>query len=115
MEKRVLSSRAELLAERLAKSSAERELILFHYNNSIISTGNIEEDIDNAFTLANKKKIQGQISELKKAAISKKNIIVGDSNSGSPINNEPVKKYSQDIIDGAKFAGVSVEEFVKKK
>lgn len=115
VEKRIFRSRAELMAEKLAKSSAERDLILHHYDNSIISTGNIEEDIDNAYTLANKKKIAGQISELKKAAISKKNIIVGDSGGGTPIEQKPVKKYSQDIIDGAKFAGVTPEDFVKKQ
>ncbi len=114
MEKRVFRSRAELLAERLAKSSAERDLILFHYDNSIISSGNIEEDIDNAYTLANKKKVQGQISELKKAAMSKKNVIVGDSDGGAPIEQKPKKKYSQDIIDGAKFAGKTPEEFAKE-
>lgn len=113
MEKKVLQSRAELLAERLAKSTAERDLILFHYDNSIISSNNLEEDIDNAYTLANKKKIQGQISELKKAAMSKKNIIVGDSGGGAPIKNKPVKKYSQDIIDGAKFAGTTPEKFAQ--
>lgn len=114
MEKKVFRNRAELLAERLAKSSAERDLILHYYDNSIISTGNIEEDIDNAYTLANKKKVQGQISELKKAAQSKKTIIVGDSGGGTPIEQKPKKKYSQDIIDGAKFAGKTPEEFAKE-
>lgn len=113
VEKRIFRSRAELLAERLAKSSAEKDLILFHYDNSIISTGNIEEDIDNAFVLANKKKIQGQISELKKAAMSKKNINSGGSEGGASIKNEKQQKYSQDIIDGAKFAGKTPEEFAK--
>lgn len=113
-EKRIFRSRAEIMAERLAKSSAERDLILFHYDNSIIPSGNLEEDIDNAYTLANKKKIQGQISELKQAAMSKKNVIVGDSGAGKPAEIKKVPKYSQDIIDGAKFAGVSPEEFAKK-
>ena len=114
IEKRIFRSRAELAAEKLAKSPAERDLILHHYDNSIIFTGNIEEDIDNAYVLANKKKIQGQMSELKKAAMSKKNIVIGGSEGGAPIEQKPIKKYSQDIIDGAKFAGVSLEEFAKK-
>lgn len=114
-EKRILRSRAELLAEKLSKSSAERDLILHHYDNSIISSGNIEEDIDNAFVLANKKRIQGQMSELKQAAMSKKNVIVGNSGAGAPNEFKKAPKYSQDIIDGAKFAGVSPEDFVKKQ
>lgn len=114
IEKRVLRSRAELAAEKLARSQAERDLILHHYDNSIISTGNIDEDIDNAYTLANKKKIQGTISELKKAAMSKRNVIVGDSGAGKPVEQKPVKKYTQDIIDGAEFAGKTPEEFVKE-
>lgn len=114
-EKRLQRSRAEMIAERLSGSSAERDLILHHYDNSIISSGNIEEDIEKAFALANRKKVSGQMSELRKAALSKKNVIIGNSGAGAPIENKKTPKYSKDVIDGAKFAGVSPEDFVKKQ
>ena len=114
-EKRLLRERALIIAERLSTSPAERDLILFHYDNSIISSGNIEEDIEKAHAIANRKKVKGEISELKKANQSNKNIRVGSSGAGAPIESKKVPKYSQDVIDGAKFAGVTPEEFVKRQ
>ncbi len=113
-EKRILRSRAELIAERLSGSTAERDLILHHYDNSIIPSGNIEEDIEKAFALANRKKVSSQMSELKKAAQSKKNIIIGNSDGGQPIEQKPIQRYSKEIIEGAKFAGMTPKEFAEK-
>jgi hypothetical protein len=113
MEKRTTRSRAELAADRLSKSPAERDLILHHYDNSIIPTGNIEDDIENAYALANKKKFQGTISELKQSVKSKENRL-GGSGAGAPLRQKQPVKISQEIIDAAKFAGVSPEEFVKQ-
>lgn len=114
VQKQMFTERANILAERLAKTPAEKELILLHYNHSIISTGNLEEDMDMAFTLANRSKINGTISELKKIAQSKKTTPSGGSDAGQPVEQKPQRKYSKDVLDGAKFAGVSPEEFVKK-
>ena len=113
-EKKMFKERAVLLAERLASSPAERDLIMLHYDNSIIPSGNIEEDIDKAFALANRKKIQGTIFELKKANKSKETRL-GGADAGNPVKKKEQFKFSKEDIEGAKFAGVSVEEFVKKK
>lgn len=112
-ERRMQRGRAEQLASEMARSESEKNLILHHYDNSIIPSGNIEEDMDKAFALANIKRVKGTISELKLAAKSKKTL-GGGSGAGAPVEHKVKPKYSQDIIDGAKFAGVTPEEFVKK-
>ena len=111
-EKRMFRGRAEQLAGQMAGSEAEKDLILLHYDNSIISSGNLEEDMDKAYALANIKRVQGTISELKKAAIHKRTLSSA-SDAGAPVEQKPKPKYSQDIIDGAKFAGKTPEEFAK--
>ena len=112
-ERRLMRGRAEQLASQMAGSEAEKNLILLHYDNSIIPSGNIEEDMDKAYALANLKRVKGTISELKKAAIHKKTLS-SNSDAGQPVERKPIKKYSQDIIDGAKFAGKTPEEFAKE-
>lgn len=114
-ERRILRDRAEELAGQLAGSEAEKKLILFHYDNSIVHTGNIKTDMENAHLFANRNRVKGTISELRKAAEHKKTL-GGGSDAGAPAEQpKPKKKYSQDILDGAKFAGVSPEEFAKKQ
>ena len=114
-EKRLIRERASIIAERLSKTIAERDLTLFHYDNSVILTGNVEEDIEKAHAIANRKKVKGEISELKKANQSKQNIRFESSGAGAPTEIKKAPKYSQEDIDGAKFAGVTPEEFVKRK
>lgn len=114
-EKRVLRSRAEELADRLAKTDAERELILHHFDHSIVPSGNLEDDIENAYALANRRKFKTTISELRAAARSK-GTRVGSSGAGAPATQvKKPMKYTQEDIDGARFAGVSVEEFAKAR
>ena len=115
VQKTMLRERAELIAERLAKSPAEKELIMLHYDNSIIPSGNLQEDIENAHAIANRKQTKSRISELETTLKSKKTTQSGGSDAGQPIEQKPKQKYSQDVIDGAKFAGVTPEEFVKKQ
>lgn len=114
-EKRVLRNRAEELADRLAKSDSERNLILHHFDHSIVASGSLEEDIENAYALANRRKFKATISELRAAARSKETR-VGSSGAGAPAT--PAKKplkFTQEDVDGARFAGVSVEEFAKAR
>lgn len=114
IEKRLFRSTAEASASRLAKTPAERDLILHHYDHSIVSTGNLEQDMEHAYALANVKRMSGTISELKRGVQSKQTR-GGASDAGRPVEIKKPVKYSKDDIDGAKFAGVSVEEFVKNK
>jgi hypothetical protein len=113
LQKQMLRERAEIIAERMAKTPEEKELIILHYDNHIVPTGNLTEDMEMARALANRKKVAGQLSEIRKAAESKQTIQKGGSGSGAPIETKPTKRYSQDIIDGAKFAGKTPEEFAK--
>lgn len=114
VEKKFSRNRAEELAERLSRSPEEKELILLHYDNSIRPTGNLEEDIENAFALANRKQNQAKISELKQAALSKKNR-GSSSGAGAPPEQKKQLKISDEDRAAAQFAGVSPEEFVKAK
>lgn len=113
-EKRILRGQIEAMADKMASSDEERELILFHFDNDIVPSGNLAEDLDKAHALANRKRVSGQISELKKASSSKQNRIP-NSGPGAPKKVNKQQQYSQEIIDAAKFAGVSPEEFVKKQ
>ena len=111
-EKRIQRNQMEELANRLSNSTSEKDLILHHYENSIIPSGNLEEDMKRAYLLANSKRLESTISELKKTIAHKKTTSSGGS-AGTPVEQKPPKKYSKDVIDGAKFAGVTPEEFVK--
>lgn len=111
--KEMSRERALAIAERMAKGPAERDLIMFHYDNSIIPSANIEEDVEKAHAIANRKKTKATISELERSVAHKKTTSKGGSDGGQPIEQKPKQKYSQEVLDGAKFAGVSPEEFVK--
>lgn len=115
VRKDLVQERAELLAERLAKTPAEKELILLHYKNRIIPSGNLEEDMRMAQTLANRKTTEAKISELESTIKSKKTLSKGGSDAGQPVEQKPKQKYSQEVIDAAKFASVTPEEFVKQQ
>lgn len=115
VEKRLLRGQAEVIATNLAESDAERELILLKYDNSIILTGNLEEDMANAHALANRKSVAGTVSELKAKVKSNKMKTLGGSDAGKPAITKSTKKFTQEVIDAAEFAGVSPEEFVKQE
>lgn len=114
IEKKFSRNRAEELAERLSRSPEEKELILLHYDNSIKPSGSLEEDMENAFALANRKQNQAKIDELKKAALSKKNRGSSSGAGAPPEQKKPLKISDEDRV-AAQFAGVSPEEFVKAK
>lgn len=46
-------------------------LVKYHFDNSIRQTGDLELDVENALALANKRKVQSQLEELKASVISK--------------------------------------------
>jgi len=64
-------ARVEQMAHDRATNSGEADLILWHYTNSIKPTGNLKEDMDNAYVLANRKKFVQENSEAKRALLSK--------------------------------------------
>jgi hypothetical protein len=113
-EKRVLRTQVIALAESMSGSQAERDLIILHYDNDIVPSGDIREDLEKARAIANRKRVSGELSELSKSVASKQNR-GGSSGAGAPKEVKRQPKYSQEVIDAAQFAGVTPEEFVKKQ
>lgn len=105
-------SSVEDTANKLARTPEEKELILYHYDHSIVPTGNISEDIENAYALANKNKVRKQLSELNQSLKSKK-ARQGGSDAGAEIKPKPTFEITQEVRDAAKFAGVSPEKFLE--
>jgi len=58
---------AEQEAEKLSTTEAQRKVIMHHYQNSIVKSGNIKADIENAFYIANKGRIRRSIDEIRRA------------------------------------------------
>ena len=61
---------AENFAHSLSANDDEFNLIIFHYENSLVLTGNVEEDINTAKLLANRKRIAKDMEQLRRAALS---------------------------------------------
>ncbi len=114
IRKEIQEERAQAIAERMSKSPDEAELILLNFKHRIVPSGNLQEDMEAAYALANSKKFEGKMSELKTALKSKKSIPSGGSGAGAPVEQKPKVKYSQEIVDAAKFAGKTPEEFAKE-
>jgi len=85
--KSINQGQAENLARSVATSDDEAELIIFHYKNSIVLTGNLQEDIESAQALANKKRVQKQLSEIRRTIQAKKNE-AGEGGAGNPPGGE---------------------------
>lgn len=120
MRKEMFSNRAEELAKSLATSDAERDLILHHYRNTIVGSGNIDQDIESAYLLANKNKMKATINELRKANASKISR-GGTSDAGQPPKRPEAKvQLSADEqsllqrINQATGKNFTPEEFIKQ-
>lgn len=89
---------AENTARSLSTNDDEFNLIMFHYENSLIPTGNIEEDIKTAKLLANRKRIDKDIEQLKRANFSKetRGIDGGEGGQKQPIDGEEPQLSDQD-------------------
>ncbi len=101
-------------ADQLASSDDERKLILHHYDHSIIPTGNLREDLENAYALANKNKTNARIAELQRAAASKRSR-QSSSDAGPQIKPKQSPEVTAEDREMAKFAGVKPEEFAKSR
>lgn len=63
LQKNLLKREAKAIARRLAGDNEDMvELIMLHYENSITPTDNLEDDVENAYFIANKKRLKQQIS-----------------------------------------------------
>ena len=59
----LVSTREETAIERLTSDAEERELIRLHLEHTVKRTGNIEEDVRNAFAIANKHLAEKKLSD----------------------------------------------------
>ena len=114
VESKLTQDRVEQLIEQRTDSPEKKELAMLKYKYSIVHSDNLLEDVENAVALANRKKMRGKISEINQSVKSKENRDK-PSGAGSPKKPQTQQKFSQEVIDAAKFAGVSPEEFVKKE
>ena len=67
----------ETVRERIisnSKTTAEAELALWHFENSIVPTGNPSEDAETSILLANKKRYKQELSEAHRALVAKQNL-----------------------------------------
>lgn len=96
---------------RLSDSQDERELIKYHYNNTIKSTGvsrkSIQEDLRSAYLLANQKKFLKENEELKAAIKSQ----ATKSKGGNDSNQKPLKAEES---KGIKLSAADIA-FCKKR
>jgi hypothetical protein len=81
----------ELEFGKIAKSDAERKVYMHHYNHSIVKTGDMQADMENAMLIANKGRILRSFSEIRRA-----NFIAprAPTNPGAPLRNPVIKQVS---------------------
>ena len=89
---------AENFAHSLSTNDDEFNLIMFHYENSLVPTGNIEEDIKTAKLLANRKRIDKDMEQLRRANLSKetRGADGGDGGQKQPIDGEEPQLSDKD-------------------
>ena len=64
---------------RVAADPHEAQLVRYHYDNSIRQSGDLELDVENARALANKRKVQSQLEEVKASLASRETRSTGSS------------------------------------
>jgi len=80
----------------IAKSDAEAKLIQFHYENSIVRTGDVDEDLGNAWALANRRRVQNTISEMQRTILSKGTRTKGAGAGQKRPSQQPIKLSAED-------------------
>ncbi len=73
----------------------EMKVLMWHYNNSIVRSGNIEDDIENAYLLAHKGRLKQTFSEIKRADQNKPKKGAGES-SGQKVKTLKVLEIPKD-------------------
>lgn len=113
---------ASILAS-MSSNSDERKLILHHFNNSIKRTGdsteNILSDLETARFLANRRKNEREITELKRVIenpISSASQAAGSNiDRYSPGKSIALSDHEKVILNRrAQLAGVSLDEYIKR-
>lgn len=113
-EYRQTASRAQELARSKASTKDEEDLIMFHYQNSVKITGNVDVDVDNAYFLANKKRFQSNLNEAYKAVASKERRGNG-AGSGQKVKQEAQVQLTPEEQKLVKMGLLTLEEARKAK
>jgi hypothetical protein len=107
-EKRLNEARAIEIAKTITSSDAERDLVLeIHKNRTFPAHLSLQEQIEEAYVIANRKKIVGENSELKRALKGKAGVVKNPAGThrDAPASTEP--KISPEDSAGIKAAGYS--------
>lgn len=103
---------AKQYANAVSRNKDEAELTMWHFENSINSTGDIEEDIENANLLANKKRFAQELSEVNRAMQSKSNR-TKSIGAGQRIKEEIAPTLSREEEKLIKAFGVTSDDLKK--
>ena len=97
-------SQAKNYARSISVNEDEAELILFHYKNSISPTGDIERDIKRAKLIANEARIDKDLEQARRAALSKnlKETGGGEGGQKQPVEEGPpaLSPEDQKVLQG---------------
>ena len=110
----VTKQNALMIAKSLSRSEDETELTMWHYENSIMKSGDIHEDIENAHFLANKKRYANDVSEARRSAVSAESKSRGGG-PGTKRDQELPKAVLTDAEKKLKVFGISEAELLKAK
>lgn len=92
---------------KLASSSKEEaDLIKWHLENSITPSGDVDEDIENAQLLANKKRVATQMSEIRQSAIASRKKSVGGGSGARMSQGIPQPTLSAEDMGAIKMANL---------
>ena len=90
-------------ASRIATNEDEAELIIFHYENSVVPTGDIVKDVTRARLIANEARIERNTEELTAALESKNSRSFGGSSGGrklaDPTKEPPLDADTKQLVD----------------
>lgn len=125
LREELLSSREEEVGEileetldSLTNNASERELIEYHYNNTINKSGvtkkSIQSDLENAKLLANKAQLMGENRELKAALVSKSTTSHAPEFSGRRLEEKRGPKLSGADKTLLKKFGLTEKSLAKK-
>lgn len=89
-------TQARNFAQSVSANEDEFKLIMFHYENTIVPTGDMEADIKRAKLLANEKRIDKEFEQLRRTALSKE---TRSEESGEGGQKKPIKPQAPELSE----------------
>lgn len=109
LEKAMTANTRKSLISQMTSNTKEQELIEFHLDNSIVSSGDLESDLKNAWALANMHKVeqvaQKRVDDIHRRGVQANdaNALAGGNSSGRRYETDNVKLSQADIDLARKF------------